>query len=286
MISSVTWFETALVREKIRDLPEALALALSQNSADASLRRGPIDMARDVSVVKTCQLPPKPGLSKVEGQARLLHDLASIELQAMELGVRTLHEFPEAPKDFREQLADVTFGEARHLGLCLDGLNALGYEWGHWDVHIALLNTVSHEDTLLDRILIVHRYLEGSGLDASDGIMKKLNGVGATLARPVVATILREEVDHVLFGSRWYRKICAQMKLDPSVDFSVRMKRVLEIAPRREHINEELRLKAGFTPGEIMFLKEQSFHMAEEHSAQRLKVKNGNVPPGTRPVDV
>ena len=268
----MTWFNIANVREKIRTLPAALEEALSENSATAGLARGPghlaTDFARDVKVVSKSKLPDKVGFSLVEGQARLLHDLGSIELQAMELGYRTLIEFPEAPREFREQLAEVTLGEARHLGLCLDGIERLGFEWGNWPVHIALLQSVSHDDSLLDRILIVHRYLEGSGLDAADGIVKKLNGVRADVARPVMQTILSEEVDHVLFGSRWYHKICEELKLDVSDDFKVRIAKIMEKAPRSERINERLRLAAGFTPDEIEFLKQNSFHGRAMAAAQ------------------
>ncbi|RYZ67422.1 MAG: DUF455 family protein, partial [Proteobacteria bacterium] len=147
---SEDWFAVANVRAKIRETPNALARALN-----TSAPRKQFDLARDVRVVQTKDLPNKPGISTVEGQARLLHDLASIELQALELGLRTLEEYPEAPKEFREQLAEVTAGEARHLALCLDGIEALGYSWGHWNVHLALWNVVSPEDSLLDRILIV-----------------------------------------------------------------------------------------------------------------------------------
>src|SRR5690242_4267451 len=63
---------------------------------------------RDALVLDIHELPPKPGLSQLAGQARLLHDLASIELQAMELALRTLVEFPEAPVEFRGQLAELT----------------------------------------------------------------------------------------------------------------------------------------------------------------------------------
>lgn len=269
------WFSIADVREKIRSLPRALELALSENRADGgtnAVRSGPISIARDVTVVSKSQLPPKPGLSRGEGQARLLHDLGSIELQAMELGLRTLVEFPDAPVDFRKELADVTMGEARHLGLCLEGLNALDFDWGYWDVHVALLDTVSHQDTLLDRILIVHRYLEGSGLDAGDSILKRLNGVRAEIARPVVQMILREEVDHVMFGSRWYRKICEQELIDPARDFESRLRKVVEMAPRREHIADELRLRAGFTLGEIEALRRHTpFHQDGEKRAAKTR---------------
>jgi uncharacterized ferritin-like protein (DUF455 family) len=256
LCSARDWFAVANVRDKIQTLPHAISLALSENAAGA-ISRGPleIEIARDVTVVKKCHLPDKPGLSTVEGQARLLHDLGSIELQAMELGFRTLVEYPDAPRDFREQLAEITMGEGRHLELCLNGLNTLDFEWGHWSVHTALLQSVAVEDSLLDRILIVHRYLEGSGLDAGEAILRRLNGTQSPVAKPVMQTIRREEVDHVLFGSRWYRQLCNDQGLDPSEDFSKRIEIINRLVPRRERIDHDLRRQAGFTDHEISVLE-------------------------------
>lgn len=164
--------ETPNVWDKIQNIEKSCELALK-----GGLLLAPDQPARDVLVLDSKQHPPKLGLSKKEGQARMLHDLASIELQAMELGLRTLIEFPEAPEGFREELMAVTISEGQHLRLCLEGISDLGYSWGHWPVHTALWNAVSSEDQLLDRILIVHRYLEGSGLDAGDSLIRRLDGI-------------------------------------------------------------------------------------------------------------
>lgn len=250
MQSALDWFNIANPREKIGQLPKALALALGATRAGS-----PPEIARDVSVARKSALPPKPGLSTPVGQARLLHDLGSIELQAMELGVRTLVEYPDAPAAFREELAEITLGEGRHLGLCLDGLDDLDHPWGTWPVHTALLTAVDASDSLLDRILIVHRYLEGSGLDAGESILKRLNGTTSPIARPVVQTIRTEEVDHVLFGSRWYREICVRERRDPSDDFTARVRVLDRLLPRREKIDHDLRRQAGFTDHEIAILE-------------------------------
>src|SRR4051812_40126695 len=99
-------FATADVREKLKNLDSVINGLLRHD--ERYLVNTPLQPARDTKVVRLHELPPKPGLSTAEGQARLLHDLASIELQAMELGLRTLTEYPNAPKEFREQLALVT----------------------------------------------------------------------------------------------------------------------------------------------------------------------------------
>ncbi|MBO9667175.1 MAG: DUF455 family protein [Bdellovibrio sp.] len=215
----------------------------------------PIEPARDVDLLHPKFHPPKKGFSTIEGQARMLHDLASIELQAMELGVRTLSEYPDAPEGFKEELVAVTVSEAQHLRMCLEGIEALGHKWGDWPVHSALWLAVAPEDTLLDRILIVHRYLEGSGLDAGDTLIRRLEGTsGKESIQKIVKQINFEEIGHVDFGSRWYREICRQGKIDPAVDFPKRMDDLRIRLPKRvEPINRILRTKAGFSEEEINY---------------------------------
>lgn len=217
----------------------------------------PEQPARDIPVFLPGDLPAKKGLNSAEGQARLLHDLANIELQAMELGYRTLNEFSDAPTLFREELSEVVLSEARHLKLCLDAIEKLGFTWGSWPIHMALWNATSKEDSLIDRILIVHRYLEGSGLDAGETILRKLTSIAGNAVTPVMKIISDEEVGHVEFGSRWYREICKSEGLDSENDFKTRMHKIRWRVPKRlEKISWELRRRAGFTQSEIQFLED------------------------------
>lgn len=212
--------------------------------------------ARDALVLEFKSHPEKKGFSTAEGQARMLHDLASIELQAMELGLRTLVEYPEAPLQFKEELWKVTLSEASHLEMCLQEIEALGFSWGHWPINCGLWQAVSKNDSLLDRILIVHRYLEGSGLDAGDTLLRRLAGVDAKPVLAAVKIINTEEIDHVLFGSVWYKNICLSEGINPVDDFQVRMNRLRGILPKRINpINRDLRLKSGFSDEEIKYLE-------------------------------
>ena len=215
----------------------------------------PDEPARDAQVLRMHELPVKPGLSSVEGQARLLHDLASIELQAMELGLRTLTEYPEAPKEFREQLAAITRSEGEHLQLCLDAIEATGFAWGHWPVHTALWQATTAGEDLVHRILVVHRHLEGSGLDAGDSILRRLSGVASKTTRLAVKRIVDEEVGHVDFGSQWFREICRIEKRDDNFEFKTRMPMIAAATPRNEKLARERRMAAGFTDIEMDFLE-------------------------------
>ncbi|MEZ4871168.1 MAG: DUF455 family protein [Bdellovibrionales bacterium] len=201
--------------------------------------------------------PAKKGLSLKAGQARLLHDLANIELQAMELGLRTLFNFPDADMEFKADLAQIVRDEAKHLKLCLDGIARLGFQWGDWPIHNMLWDCTSNEDSFLDRIVIVHCYLEGSGLDAGDTLLRKLSGVHAPESEPAVQVIAKDELAHVQFGTHWYVKTCKHCGLDPEKDFPERLRRLSHLLPtRREKINHALRQNAGFTTTQIEALED------------------------------
>ena len=238
---------TRSARAKLRALPLVL-----ERLAGGGAEVVPDLPGRDVEIRELSQLPPKPGLSTKLGQARLLHDLASIELQALELCVRTLAEYAHAPAEFRERLTLVAHDEGRHLELCLNALDDLGHPWGTFPTHLGLWRAVRAGEPLLDRILIVHRYLEGSGLDASDAILRRLGGVRAPEAARAIGVIRREEVGHVRFGSEWYRRIAVAAGLDPAEDFAPRLNAIATRVPRRlEPIRRDLREQAGFTPREM-----------------------------------
>lgn len=239
---------TANVRQKLREIDSACHLAIQ-----GKLTVVPQQPARDIEVAPFQKLPPKKGVGTAEGRARLLHDLASIELQAMELGLRGLIEYPDAPAEFRDDLLELTIDEGRHLELCLNGIEELGFKWGDWPIHVGLWNTVGAEDEMLDRVLIVHRYLEASGLDAGTKMLSRLSGLPfRDVTHAAVERIHREEIGHVGFGSEWYRKLCRLAHLDPDLDFEPRMMKLRTRLPfRTEQYAREPRLAAGFSEAEL-----------------------------------
>lgn len=223
--------------------------------------------ARDVLILDFKSHPAKKGFSTTEGQARMLHDLASIELQAMELGLRTLLEFPDADPQFRAELWRLTLSESEHLEMCLNEIQAMGFNWGDWPVNCGLWTAVHEQDSLIDRVLIVHRYLEGSGLDAGDTLLRRLAGVDAKGVQKALKIINDEEVGHVMFGSGWYRKFCIDEKLNPETDFETRMDKLRGSLPKRVgKVNHELRGRAGFTEKEIFYLERLRESFLEKES--------------------
>lgn len=256
-------FLTSSIDEKINVLEDQVHQALLGNSFSI-----PQTPSRDINVLERGRHPGKKGLSFLEGQARLLHDMANIELQAMELALRTLCEYPEADPVFRRQLADLTLSEGRHFKMCIDGLRDLGYDWGHWPIHLVLWNAVSAEDSLIDRIFIVHRYLEGSGLDSGKSLIERFRAIPPNRTADIMTVISNDELDHVQFGSLWYRHFCGQHKLDPDQKFKQLLQDLFPRLPRRmEPVNIELRRRADFNEYEIkelIYLRESQLEVVTD----------------------
>ncbi len=259
----IDWFTISLIEDRLKSFDALLQLSFTAPHTIVI----PQTPGRPGEIRPIKMLPPKPGLSKKEGQARLMHDLASIELQAWELAVRTLVEFPEAPSEFREKLAVLAQEEAQHFGLCIKILENLNTPFGSFPVHMGLWESVDRNDSLLDRLLVVHRYLEGSGLDAGQMILRRLDSTPDFGVKDVVQVISDEELGHVQFGSEWYRAICKLNHIDPETDFYTRLNHLFHRIPRRlEKISKDLRIKAGFSEVEILALEslQQRFYSTEK----------------------
>jgi uncharacterized ferritin-like protein (DUF455 family) len=267
MMDATAWLKIETARQKIDHLPSVIEALLGARAVELPKKDAPSvpDVpGRDAQVLSIKLHPKKAGLATLEGQVRLLHDLGNIELQAMELAVRTLIEFPEAPNVFREELSEIALDEARHFSLCLDGIEELGSHWGALPVHAALWEAVfefektaesevARPGDLLGRVLLVHRYMEGSGLDAGARITEKLSGVNepyVKISRKIVGTILREEIGHVSFGSRWYRELCRKREIDSDQHFRKHYPEILWHMPRTERPAYAYRTQAGFSEPE------------------------------------
>lgn len=218
-------------------------------------------LGRDIELLLPKQHPKKKGLSHLIGKQRLLHDLASIEMQAMELGLRTLIEFQnkgDIPKEFLNELAEITLEETEHCRLCLSLLTEIGGSWGMFPTHTGLWNVAKKEDSILERILKVHRYLEGSGLDATFTLANRLKTIpGAEAVHKLILKISTDELKHVKFGSYWFAYFCDKQQVSRISECRRILKKSMYDLPyRREEIKEELRMSAGFLSEEIEAFKD------------------------------
>ncbi|HEX2543773.1 MAG TPA: ferritin-like domain-containing protein [Ramlibacter sp.] len=201
---------------------------------------------------------PRRSPAKPEGLAALLHAIAHIEFNAINLALDAAWRFEGMPQAFHHDWLRVAAEEAYHFGLLADHLASLGYAYGDFDAHDGLWTMCEKTaDDIVARMALVPRTLEARGLDATPQIQAKLRQVGtpeAMRAVEILDIILRDEVGHVAIGNHWYRVLCERAGLDPIAHYGVLVERYA--APRLyPPFNEEARRRAGFTQAELDFLE-------------------------------
>ena len=186
-----------------------------------------------------------------EGRARLVHAIAHIELNAIDLALDIVWRFPGMPADFYRDWLRVAREEAHHFLLLRAHLVGMGFDYGAFDAHNGLWEMAERtRDDLLARLALVPRTLEARGLDASPGVRAKLVGAGDARAGEILDLILAEEIGHVAIGNRWYRHVCAERGLDPRRTDAELAQRYEAPRPRAP-FNLAARRAAGFDEDEL-----------------------------------
>ncbi len=190
----------------------------------------------------------------VPGRAALLHALAHIELNAIDLALDVVWRFAGLPEAFYRHWLQVAREEALHFELLRDHLATLGHRYGDFDAHDGLWQMAERtRHDLLARLALVPRTLEARGLDASPAVKAKLLAAGDARGGEILDLILRDEIGHVAVGNHWYRWLCAQRGLDPLATYAELALR--HGAPRpRGPFNLPARRAAGFDEAELAAL--------------------------------
>lgn len=198
------------------------------------------------------------GVQTREGRAVLLHAIAHIEFNAINLALDITWRFPGMPVDFYQDWLTVAREEASHFEMLRDHLRSLGNDYGDFPAHDGLWEmAVKTSEDLLGRLAMVPRTLEARGLDASPPIRDKLAQAGDARGAQILDLILREEVGHVAIGNRWYRWCCQQAGLDCEATDDVLRERYS--APRlRGPFNLQARREAGFDESELARLQQHA----------------------------
>ncbi len=192
-----------------------------------------------------------------EGLAALIHAIAHIEFNAINLGLDAVWRFPGMPVAFYRDWLRVADEEATHFALLREELQALGHAYGDFPAHNGLWDMcVRTREDIVARMALVPRTLEARGLDATPLIQARLHKVGTPAAQRTIAAldiILRDEVGHVAIGNHWYGWLCRREGLEPLSHYRVLARH--HQAPRpRPPFNTEARQRAGFTAEEIAYL--------------------------------
>jgi uncharacterized ferritin-like protein (DUF455 family) len=190
-------------------------------------------------------------VATLEGRAALLHALAHIEFNAINLALDAIWRFPALPRAYYFDWMCVAAEEALHFRLLCERLATLDRTYGDFPAHDGLWEMARKTaGDVLARMALVPRTLEARGLDASPQIRTKLAKAGDTASARVVDRILRDEIGHVAIGNRWFRHLCAERGLTPAAAYE-RLSRVYGAPRSRGPFNIAARRAAGFDEDEL-----------------------------------
>ena len=211
-------------------------------------------------------VPPKQLLRRrigtKEGHAALMHSIAHIEFNAINLALDAVYRFQDMPVEYYQDWLGVAGEEAYHFQMVREHLDFLGYEYGDFPAHNGLwLTTYETDHDVLVRMAMVPRTLEARGLDVTPPMMKRLRAIGDQRGVEILKILLRDEIGHVAVGTRWYRYVCEQRDLNPFDTFQAILDKYFH-GDIKGPFNYEARLEAGFSQQEIDWLRQleqQSF---------------------------
>ena len=190
----------------------------------------------------------KPGSE--QGRIALLHAVAHIELNAVDLHWDIIARFADTPMPtgFHDDWVKSADEESKHFNLVCDCLEEMGSHYGALDAHAGMWRAA--EDTahdLMGRLAVVPMVLEARGLDVTPGMIAIFEKAGADRAVEALRTIYAEEVGHVAYGSKWFHFLCGRHEMDPRDVFHDLVRRYFHGA-LKPPFNEEKRAEAGLPP--------------------------------------
>ncbi|WP_081771659.1 ferritin-like domain-containing protein [Paraburkholderia nodosa] len=196
-------------------------------------------------------------MSTPQGRVVLLHALAHIEFNAINLALDAVWRFPAMPDAFYADWLKVAAEEAYHFSLLRARLADYGHAYGDFPAHNGLWEMCERTSAdVLARMALVPRVLEARGLDASPPIRARLKQAGDDESAAILDIILRDEVGHVRIGNHWFRHLCEARDLDPHAAWLALAEQYH--APRmRGPFNFEARRSAGFDEAELDTLAAQ-----------------------------
>lgn len=194
---------------------------------------------------------PQRGLGSTEGRAALVHAVAHIEFNAINLAWDAVYRYRGKPQAYYRDWASCANDEARHFAMLSGRLTELGHAYGDFDAHDglwAMAEKTAHHDTA--RMALVPRVLEARGLDVTPGMIERLRHLGDTGTVAILEVILREEVAHVAAGTRWYHHCCERDGVDPVDTFFALLREYMGVSLRGP-FNLPARREAGFVEEEL-----------------------------------
>jgi uncharacterized ferritin-like protein (DUF455 family) len=182
------------------------------------------------------------------GRIALIHALAHVELNAIDLGWDLIARFAGAglPRAFFDDWVEVAAEEACHFELLVGRLADFEARYGDLPAHDGLWEAAAATaDDLLARLAVVPLVLEARGLDVTPHMVAQLERVGDVESAEILRHIYRDEIGHVGTGVRWFDRLCLARSLSPEAVFQERVRRFFK-GELKPPFNHSARAAAGF----------------------------------------
>jgi uncharacterized ferritin-like protein (DUF455 family) len=192
----------------------------------------------------------KRSLHTLKGRVALLHSIAHIELNAVDLALDIVARYATepVPNSFFDGWMQVAFEEAKHFKMVRDRLRDLGADYGDMPAHDGLWQAAhSTRNDLTARLAVVPLILEARGLDVTPSLQAKMRETGDMETAAVLDVIYNDEKGHVAIGAKWFRFLCAREKRDPAATFK-ELVRANFRGSLKPPFNDVARAEAGLTP--------------------------------------
>jgi uncharacterized ferritin-like protein (DUF455 family) len=194
-------------------------------------------------------------LTTAKGHAALIHAVAHIEFNAINLACDAASRFQGMPDAYYGDWLKVAAEEAHHFTLLQARLAQLGYTYGDFPAHNGLWEMAQRTaDNLLYRMAVAPRMMEARGLDVTPGMIDRFRQVGDSQTAEILQIILSDEIGHVEVGSRWFRYLCEQQGLDAEKQYLQIIRTEFRHMVRCP-LHKAARLAAGFTEYELAQLE-------------------------------
>ena len=194
------------------------------------------------------------GIQSQEGRNILMHAIAHIEFNAINLALDAAYRFRNQPIEYYQDWIRIADDEARHFKLIQNYLEHNDCKYGDYAAHSGLWEmAVDTDHDIVARMALVPRVLEARGLDVTPGMIKRLKSVNDQNAVDILNIIYEDEIGHVEKGSRWFFYQCELHNVEPKPTFLKLVKKHLH-GELRGPFNISARLQAGFDEDEMAYL--------------------------------
>lgn len=150
--------------------------------------------------------PKLHALEKIEERGRLLHFFANHELLATELMALVLLRFPQAPPEFRKGVLRTLKDEQEHTLEYMRRIEACGVQFGDLPVSGYFWRSVASMENPIDYVTRLSLTFEQANLDFCQVFQRAFATVGDAPTAGLLERIYRDEIHHVAYGLKWFRR--------------------------------------------------------------------------------